>query len=149
MHFISVQGHFYREPHSGKLAVVLGAGEVGVVARSVASNVASNGCSACHRSSGAPAPQAHSQQHALVDLTCLLLLLAHAHCPAAGNQHFLALSDVLHLTFVDGCVCMLKYHPLMAVSFGSSGWSGWEQVCCLLYIWQARAGAAGCKCAAC
>jgi acyl-CoA reductase-like NAD-dependent aldehyde dehydrogenase len=50
------QGHFYREPHSGKLAVVLG----------------------------------------------------------AGNQHFLALSDVLHLAFVEGCVCMLKYHPLMA-----------------------------------
>lgn len=50
------QGHFYREPHHGKLAVVLG----------------------------------------------------------AGNQHFLAMSDVLHLTFVEGCVCMLKYHPLMA-----------------------------------
>lgn len=26
------------------------------------------------------------------------------------------MSDVLHLTFVEGCVCMLKYHPLMAVS---------------------------------
>ena len=32
-----------------------------------------------------------------------------------GNQHFLALSDVLHTTFVEGCVCMLKYHPIMAV----------------------------------
>lgn len=49
------QGHFYREPHGGKVAVVLG----------------------------------------------------------AGNQHFLALSDVLHMAFVEGTVVMLKYHPIM------------------------------------
>lgn len=49
------QGHFYREPHGGRLAVVLG----------------------------------------------------------AGNHHHLALSDVLHMAFTEGCVVALKYHPLM------------------------------------
>ncbi|KAL4443037.1 hypothetical protein ABPG77_008528 [Micractinium sp. CCAP 211/92] len=49
------QGRFYREPHGGRLAVVLG----------------------------------------------------------AGNQHFLALSDALHMAFVEGCVVLLKYHPIM------------------------------------
>lgn len=49
------QGHFYREPHAGKVAVVLG----------------------------------------------------------AGNQHHLAVSDVLHMAFTEGCVVLLKYHPLM------------------------------------
>lgn len=52
----------------------------------------------------------------------------HLHSPAeplprrrpsrAGNQSFLALSDVLHLTFVEGFVCMLKYHPIQEVRAG-------------------------------
>lgn len=51
------QGHFYREPHAGRVAVVLG----------------------------------------------------------AGNQHFLALADALHMAVVEGCCVLLKYHPQMAV----------------------------------
>lgn len=52
----------------------------------------------------------------------------YAHCtlPAAaavyhlaGNQHHLALSDALHMAFVEGCVVMLKYHPIMKVGGGS------------------------------
>lgn len=50
------QGAFYREPHAGKVAVVLG----------------------------------------------------------AGNQHFLATLDALHMAFVEGCVVALKFHPIQA-----------------------------------
>jgi hypothetical protein len=34
----------------------------------------------------------------------------------AGNQHHLALSDVLHMAIVEGCVVYLKYHPIMKAS---------------------------------
>lgn len=65
------------------------------------------------------------QRIAPADSSCLWLPARAQMCrlarvlaplPLPGNQHFLAMSDVLHLTFVEGCVCMLKYHPLMAVS---------------------------------
>ena len=34
---------------------------------------------------------------------------------AAGNQSFLGLLDSLHMAFAEGCVVMLKYHPIMKV----------------------------------
>ncbi|KAL4457777.1 hypothetical protein ABPG75_012642 [Micractinium tetrahymenae] len=53
------QGHFYREPHGGKLAAQVGAQ------------------------------------------------------PWLKSDHHLSLSDVLHMAIVEGCVVLLKYHPIM------------------------------------
>lgn len=121
-----LQGRFYREPHSGKLAVVLGAGAKSLARMlrgSAAAHGASAGCTAplalppareqrsctlIHGFPQCPACQFRSHTASPCTRRC-------CPSPCAGNQHFLALSDVLHMVFVEGCVVILKYHPIMAV----------------------------------